>query len=56
MADISKFKLINKVGGIYSNISFNIQQNLSPDGLFLKCPSNCIFEVKSINDIRGNIR
>ena len=52
-----KVKLINKSGGNYSPISFNVNQNLSPDGTYLMAPANAVFELKYPEvDIKGKVR
>ena len=55
--DVMKVKLINKSGGNYSPISFNVNQNLSPDGTYLMAPANAVFELKYPEvDIKGQVR
>jgi len=55
--DVVKVKIVNKAGGQYSSVSFDINKNLSPDGTYLACPANAIFEIKySSVDIKGKIR
>ena len=55
--DVVKVKLINKSGGNYSPVEFNVNKNLSPDGDSLVCPKNAIFEIKFFEtDIKGKIR
>jgi hypothetical protein len=55
--DVIKVKLVNKSGGNYSPIMFDINKNLSPDGDMLLCPKNAIFEFKFFEtDIKGKIR
>ena len=55
--DVVKVNLINKSGGNYSPIMFDINKNLSPDGDTLMCPKNAIFEFKFFEtDIKGKIR
>ena len=54
--DVSNVQLITKAGARYSNIDFAINKNLSPDGSYLMCPKNAIFEVKFPNvDIKGKV-
>ena len=44
-----------KSSGVYSSLSLGIDDIKSPDGTFLKCPKNAIFEVKfPSQDIRGS--
>lgn len=54
--DVIKVKIVNKSGGKYSSLSFNIDKNLSPDGSYLVCPKNAIFEIKYPDvDVKGKI-
>ena len=55
--DVIKVKIINKTGAQYSSIDFQINKNLSPDGSYLICPKNAIFEIKFPDtDIKGKVR
>jgi len=55
--DVLKVQIINKSGGQYSPVAFEINKNLSPDGGYLITPSNAIFELKFPSvDIKGKIR
>jgi hypothetical protein len=55
--DVSRVKLVAKGGARYSNIYFDINSNLSPDGSLLLCPTNAIFEIKfPTSDIQGKTR
>ena len=55
--DVTNVKIINKSGGQYSNVSFSVNKNFSPDGAMLICPKNAIFEIKFPQvDIKGKIR
>lgn len=55
--DITKVNIVPKIGGVYSDIKFNIQNNLSPDGRYVIVPENVIFEIKYPDiDIKGAIR
>ena len=55
--DVVKVKIINKSGGNYSPVSFDINKNLSPDGTYLIAPANAIFELKYAEvDIQGKVR
>tara|TARA_R100000808_G_C2155205_1_gene167098 strand:+ start:4005 stop:5801 length:1797 start_codon:yes stop_codon:yes gene_type:complete len=54
--DVRNVQIISKLGSAYSNIPFSINDNLSPDGSYLMCPKNAIFEIKfSSVDIKGKI-
>lgn len=55
--DVVSVKIIPKVGGAYSGASFDFEKNTLSNGRFLKCPKNCIFELKYPNtDIVGVIK
>ena len=55
--DVVKVKIVNKTGGQYSSAAFDINKNLSPDGSYLICPKNAIFEIKFPEaDIKGKVR
>jgi len=55
--DTQNVFLINKNGGIYSDVGYNISENLSADGRYLSCPANVCFEVKFPNvDITGVVK
>ena len=57
VADTSDVTVLNQNGGAYSNTSLNIAKNTTPDGRFIACPLNCIFEVKFPTiDIRGSVK
>ncbi len=54
--DVVKVRLTCKSGGQYSYVNLSIQENLSPEGDYLMCPKNAIFEVKFPSiDIKGKI-
>lgn len=56
VVDVTRVKLINKRGTVYSDIKFSIDNNLSADGRYLEIPSNVVWEVKYPDqDIRGAI-
>ena len=55
--DVVKVKLVNKTGGQYSYVTLDINKNLSPEGSYLMCPKNAIFELKyPEEDIVGKIK
>ena len=55
--DVLKVKIVNKTSGLYSNIKFDINSNISADGSHLICPGNAVFEIKFVDaDIKGKIR
>jgi len=54
--DVIKVKLVNKSGGDYSSVIFSVEKNLSPDGSYLMCPKNAVFEIKYPDiDLKGKI-
>jgi len=55
--DVVKVKIVNKTGGNYSAVEFNINQNISPDGTYVVVPKNALVELKYPSvDIKGKIR
>lgn len=55
--DVESVKVISKNGGNYSDNTFNIRTNLTPDGRYLLCPERGIFEIKfPYVDIVGTIK
>jgi hypothetical protein len=55
--DVVSAKVVNKVGSNYSSVTYNINTSTSPDGTYLICPKNAIFEIKyPTSDIQGKIR
>ena len=57
VVDTQDVKLVNKAGGIYSNVSYNIDANLSNDGRFLIIPENAVAEILvPSSDIKGVVR
>jgi hypothetical protein len=55
--DVASVTVVNKTGAQYSNIQFNVNKNLSPDGGTVVCPKNAIFEIKFFaTDMKGRIR
>jgi len=55
--DVVTVKITNKTGGQYSSILFDINSNLSPEGTYVICPKNALFELKfSESDIKGKVR
>lgn len=54
VVDVTKVKLVNKSGSVYSDIKFNIDKHLSADGRYLEIPDNVIWEIKyPLADIIG---
>ncbi len=57
VADTSDVTVLNQNGGAYSNTGLDISKNTTPDGRFIACPLNCIFEVKFPTiDIKGSVK
>jgi len=56
VVDTLKVTPLIKQSANYSNLGLEIDDVLSKDGTFLKCPKNCVFEVKFPNeDLKGTI-
>lgn len=57
VADTTDVHVINKNGGAYSRNGLDIMANTTPDGRFIACPLNAIFEVKFPTiDIKGSVK
>ena len=57
VVDTKNVTITNKVGGLYSEVSFSMDANMSPDGRYIVCPLNACFEIKFPNtDITGVVR
>ena len=55
--EVSQVEILNKAGANYSAVSFNINDNTSPDGTYLIIPKNAIAELKyPTTDIKGKVR
>ena len=55
--DTRNVRLIDKKGSQYSQVEYDIEANLSPDGRYLACPRNVCLEIKFPNvDITGVVR
>ena len=56
VVDTLKVTPLIKQTANYSNLGLEIDEILSKDGTFLKCPKNCVFEIKFPNqDLKGTI-
>ena len=56
MLDVTDVRVVNKVGGIYSEMGLSIEENLSSDGRYLNVPLDHILEIKyPLSDIVGVI-
>tara|TARA_R110002051_G_scaffold42280_4_gene86981 strand:- start:555 stop:2348 length:1794 start_codon:yes stop_codon:yes gene_type:complete len=57
VVDTTNVAIVNKTGGTYSNISFNITDAMSADGRYIMAPDNVAFEILNPSfDITGEIR
>lgn len=57
VVDVTKVKITQKAGGVYSDIKYNVIENTSPDGRYIHMPKNVIFEIKyPNNDIKGVVK
>ena len=57
VTDTIDIKITQRRGSGYSDISYDMTDNVSADGRFLFVPNDHILEVKNpINDIKGSIR
>jgi len=57
VVDVTRVRVFQKVGGVYSDIRFNINEQTSADGRFISAPQNVIFEMKfPTDDIKGVVR
>jgi hypothetical protein len=57
VVDTVDVTIVNKTGGLYSDISYDIPGNLSADGRFVEFPEDFIWEIKiPLSDIRGSIQ
>lgn len=56
VVDTINVEIVNKVGGLYSSIAFDVAANTTADGLRTLCPLNVVFEVKyPTSDITGTV-
>ena len=57
VADTTDVEVRNQNGGAYSTVGLNITKSITPDGRYIACPLNCIFEVKfPLTDIKGSVK
>ena len=55
--DVATVDLTRKVGGVYSDMRYDFETNMTPDGRLLLAPENVILELKYPNsDIRGVVK
>ena len=56
IADVKKVTVFNRVGGVYSDLSYDIDMNKSADGRYVIIPEDHVFEIKYPNaDIIGTV-
>jgi hypothetical protein len=57
VVDVVSVKIRNLSGSPYSNVVFNIDAHISPDGRFIDIPENVLVELKyPLRDIKGTVR
>tara|TARA_R100000008_G_scaffold86894_1_gene82534 strand:- start:458 stop:2260 length:1803 start_codon:yes stop_codon:yes gene_type:complete len=57
VVDTTRVSVFQKTGVGYSSIKFNVKNQTTTDGRFVRAPKNAIFEVKYPNaDIRGTVK
>ena len=57
VVDVIDVEVIAKNSANYSSYTFNIEDNLSPEGRYIATPQNVILEIKFPDqDIRGTIK
>ncbi len=57
VVDTVDVKLVQKIGGVYSDLDFSFDVNMSNDGRFIKVPKNVIMELKFPSvDIKGVVK
>lgn len=57
VADTVDVSVLNQAGGAYSQSGIDVRANITPDGRFIACPLNAVFEVKFPTiDIKGSVK
>jgi len=57
VVDVIKVRIYQKKGGNYSDVRIDIDSLITPNGRFISCPQNVIFEIKYPNqDLRGSVK
>tara|TARA_R110002012_G_scaffold287564_1_gene479980 strand:- start:2625 stop:4418 length:1794 start_codon:yes stop_codon:yes gene_type:complete len=57
VVDVYDVKIVRKVGGSYSDTTYNFNENMSSDGRYLNVPDNVCMEMKfPESDIRGAVK
>jgi hypothetical protein len=52
---VGDIEVTNVTSTNYSSLQFNVEENTTSDGRFIKIPKNAIYEIKFSNDIIGNV-
>ena len=56
VVDATEVEIFQQSGVFYSDYLIDLDNYISPDGRFIKIPSNAIWEIKFIgNDVKGKI-
>lgn len=56
LLDVTKLKIVRKIGGNYSDTYFDFQSSMTEDNRALKVPKNVVMEIKDlVSDINGKI-
>ena len=56
VVDTLKVKAVIKDAANYSSLGLELEDILSKDGTFLKCPKNCVLEIKYLDkDLKGTV-
>jgi hypothetical protein len=56
VSDVISVDVVLKTGNGYSDTYVNLKNLISPDGRFIRCPKNVIFEIKNlVNDTKGTV-
>jgi hypothetical protein len=54
--DVKNVTIHNRVGGLYSDISYSFKEHTSADGRYLNIPENCVLELKYPSlDLEGEV-
>tara|TARA_Y100000310_G_scaffold230794_1_gene233321 strand:+ start:29188 stop:30990 length:1803 start_codon:yes stop_codon:yes gene_type:complete len=57
VVDVADISITRRTGSTYSNVSYDFNKNLTPDGRYILAERNVIFELKFPNiDLEGSIR
>jgi len=57
LVDVLSVKVTQKTGASYSDTSFDIEGQTSPDGRYIEVPKNAILELKiPAQDVKGAIK